>query len=182
MRGWFTINSLKMGTAYGAVKWGVVMPSGPNRYLPREEGFSWMNDKRYCWRYLFRISDCPSVWGWYAELIRDLVPCNSNKVFQNRLIKIGSLSDMLLGNMWRLQTILVKRSVALLAENWEGNISKWAYSQKRSITTIITVFPWYAGKFAIKSITMSSQMKEGSRIDCGRPAGDFGKYLHCLQI
>lgn len=122
-------------------------------YLPYEDGFSWTNAPRYCWGYLLGTSHWPSDWGWYAVVILSLVPCSWNKAFPYLLRKIGSqLVIMLFGNRWCLEPMLVKRSAALLAKQWGGNIPKCAYFERRSMNIIMTVFPWYAGNLTCQCL------------------------------
>lgn len=78
--------------------------------------------------------------------------------------------------------MLVKSSAAVHDKILVGKPPKCAAFERRTMTTIITVFPWYAGRLTIKSIAIASQIAMRGRIGCRSSHGTLGKYFVSFPI
>lgn len=130
-----------------------------------------------------RTSVYPSVSGWYTVLNRNSVPLSRKSSRQNKLMKIGSRSEMiLLGKPCNLQKMSINRVATLYAEWCGGKAPKWAPLEKRSTTTKIVVKPWDWGSPMMKSIEMSTQIPFGIDRGWRRPATSLVSYFVCWNV
>lgn len=91
--------------------------------------------------------------------------------FQNKLMKIGSRSDMMLrGNPWSLHIVSMNNVATMKAVNCVGRAPKWKPLENLSTTTMIVVNPWELGRWVTKSMERSSQTLTSIGIDCNKPA------------
>lgn len=97
--------------------------------------------------------DWPSVWGWYALLIANIVPYSWNNSCQNVLVNMESRSEMMLiGTLCRWTTSLIKISTTWVVVNCGSNAKKWLCLDIRSITIKMVDFLDEGGKWVMKSI------------------------------
>lgn len=110
------------------------------------------------------------------------VPLSRNNFFQNRLMKIRSLSEtMLRGMPWSFPTISMKKD-ATVSEVWFGvNMPKCIPFEKWSTTTKIVLCPRYSGNPTIKSNQRSSHCRRGTGKGQRSLAGLRASYLVCWQ-
>jgi len=119
------------------------------------------------------LSDCPSIWGWYAELILSCVPNAAYIDCQNLDVNRGSRSDtMLAGTPCNLTTSLTYNSANLSIDSFWFIGKKWAHFVSRSTITQIASKPLVVlGKWVTKSIAMLSHfhwgISNGSRVPPG---------------
>lgn len=130
----------------------------------------------------FRTIVCPSIWGWYAELIFRRVPLSLNSSCQKPLMNKGSRSKMRLRGMpWILLTISMNRMATIRDVWWVGNIPKWIPYENLLTTTRMAVLPWKDGKPVIKSSERSSHDWHGTGNEFNKPATLLASYFLCWQ-
>ena len=119
------------------------------------------------------LSDWPSVWGWYAELIRNWVPKAACRDYQKWEVILGSLSDtMLAGTPCSLTISLTYNFASLSIENFWLMARKWAHLVNLSTITHIESFPLVdLGRWVTKSMTMLSHFHWGMSSGCNVPPG-----------
>lgn len=82
--------------------------------LDQDSGFELVKQRKYISKHLFKASNCPSVCGWWEELMAKVVPLSLNSCCQKRLVKTWSVSDTILfGILCNLTTVCMNVSATL---------------------------------------------------------------------
>ena len=133
---------------------------------------------------LFMISVCPSVCGWYDELIFSLVPNVLKRTFQNSDVNLESRSDTkVLGMPWCLNTVSWKTLAICMADMLALTGIILTYLDKRSTNTAMASCPCMVrGSLTIKSRDTDSQNVSGTGRDWSNPAGAWFAGLFIWQL
>lgn len=83
---------------------------------------------------------------------------------------------------WCRTTLFTKARATEVAVNGCHNAVKWAYLERRSTTTMITMHPFEGGNPSMKSMETSDRTCSGIDNGCSNPAGFILSYLHRWHI
>uniref|UniRef100_I1QNX0 Uncharacterized protein n=1 Tax=Oryza glaberrima TaxID=4538 RepID=I1QNX0_ORYGL len=121
---------------------------------------------------LLAASDCPSDWGWNAELRCNLVPVAAKSAVQNAEGNTVSRSETMdVGTPWR-RTMSVKNARTTVSAVYGcARAMKWAYLEILSTTVSMTVLPATRGKPSTKSMAISDHTAAGTGSGSSNPAG-----------
>ena len=119
------------------------------------------------------LSNCPSIWGWYAKLIRNRVPNTAYRDCQKWEVILGSLSDtMLAGTPCNLTTSRMYNSANLSIDSFWLISRKWAHLVNLSMITQIESCPLVdLGRCVTKSMAMLSHLHWGISSGYNVPPG-----------
>ena len=143
----------------------------------------WTHHLRKVSRHWLSHSVCPSLCGWYDELIASWVSLSLNNSCHTWLVKIRSLSEIIVfGRPWSLY-IFAKYNCATCraVKGWERGM-KCPYLVNLSITTSMVLNQLDCGRPSMKSRLTTAHGWDGIANGCRRPGDLMCSTFACWQI